>query len=106
MSHERFSHWNFFNIAWFRNNFLMVVNMSSETWKVFYDKIDWRNYCTVDKLSQVYSHRTSIEQLKAGNKSIEMYIVTVNKFLCCFKLETGGYALGFKLHMFSYKPLF
>lgn len=23
-----------------------------------------------------------------------MHIVTVNKFLCCFKLETGGYVLG------------
>lgn len=23
-----------------------------------------------------------------------MHIVTVDKFLCCFKLETGGYVLG------------
>lgn len=23
-----------------------------------------------------------------------MHIVTVDKFLCCFKLETGGYVIG------------
>lgn len=30
-----------------------------------------------------------------------MHIVTVEKFLCCFKLETGGYVLGWLGSIFS-----
>lgn len=42
----------------------------------------------------MFSRKLSVYSWLSKCEVYEMHIVTVEKFLCCFKLETGGFFLG------------